>query len=216
MPNWTFNTFEAPKKVIAKYLDEQGNFDFNKVIKMPETLNIESGGMTDGCIVVYFLEKMTLDLKDLKKKDLKLLNTLVNNMFAKNWAKEVVKSIKNANYDENKLQEMYDKGKIYVNNYLQYGATTWYDWCNTNWGTKWNACDTMLDSDFDSKKKSDMTFVQFSTAWCMPYMVMKKVFEDNLNCKLNIKWFDEDYNGDHYIKRFKNGNYKSDIEGFIS
>ena len=30
-------------------------------------------------------------------------------------------------------------GKQAYENIQQYGSPTWYEWCNKNWGTKWNA-----------------------------------------------------------------------------
>jgi hypothetical protein len=38
------------------------------------------------------------------------------------------------------------------------GATSWYDWCINNWGTKWNAC----------RPQSDVGYFRFDTAWAPP------------------------------------------------
>ena len=45
-------------------------------------------------------------------------------------------------------------------NQQKYGATTWYDWCVSNWGTKWNACDV--------EKADAGDVIIFNTAWGMP------------------------------------------------
>lgn len=36
-------------------------------------------------------------------------------------------------------EKMLALGKTAVENFLQYGSIDWYQWCNKNWGTKWNA-----------------------------------------------------------------------------
>jgi len=215
MPNWTYNTFEAPKKIIQKYLNENKNFDFNLVIPMPESLRVESGGSNDRDIMVYLTDKLSLDpLNSLDSERFDILDKLVNNFFSQNWIEEIWNRCLEAQQkNELDLEESYNKGKILVDNYLNYGASTWYEWCTKNWGTKWNACDCQLDPDFHDKKKNDMTFVNFCTAWCMPYQVMKKIFEENDGVKLRIMWVNEDYDGEHYITKFKNGNYRSDLDG---
>ena len=44
-----------------------------------------------------------------------------------------------------------------------YGYATWYDWCINEWGTKWDAC----SSDIQTNDKDQFT-VSFETAWSPP------------------------------------------------
>ena len=49
-------------------------------------------------------------------------------------------------------------GKQAYENIQQYGSPTWYEWCNKNWGTKWNAYSCVeLGKDDDT--------LEFFTAW---------------------------------------------------
>jgi len=41
----------------------------------------------------------------------------------------------------------------------KYGKNNWFDWCNFNWGTKWDAFDTRVE----------LECVSFTTAWEPPY-----------------------------------------------
>ena len=47
---------------------------------------------------------------------------------------------------EKELSDYMVVGEEIFNIALQYGAIDWYDWRITNWGTKWNACDTEIES----------------------------------------------------------------------
>ena len=63
-----------------------------------------------------------------------------------------------------------------------YGATNWYNWCNKNWGTKWNAREVRLECD----DEYDATF-RFDTAWCPPKPISNKLRE--LFPDASISWF---------------------------
>ena len=56
-------------------------------------------------------------------------------------------------------------------NIEDHGAVDWYEWCCTNWGTKWGDCQThfvqedLTGSEEDSLKK---VMLRFDTAWSPP------------------------------------------------
>ena len=54
----------------------------------------------------------------------------------------------------------------------KYGATDWYDWCCTNWGSKWSDTDTELIDDND-----DFQQWYFRTAWSPVENLIAKVSE---------------------------------------
>lgn len=121
MPNWVRNevTFEGDKEQIKRLLDTVkpdggvlGQIDFNKVVPMPEELDIEVGSDLYEGEEMYrtFLvaEGCGLDV-DIYKR----------------WAEEHPKK--------------WALGKRAVANKVDYGARDWYDWRLERWGTKWNA-----------------------------------------------------------------------------
>lgn len=134
-------------------------FDFDKIIPMPESLNIEAGSTTDEAIAYYVTERLTIPIEQTN------LSELISNNFSDNWAHKVVSRItpwaKNAS-DEDK-DKMYLLGKQYMLNKENYGFFHWYDWRIENWGTKWNSEDVCLDGN---------TF-GFETAWspCSPVIL---------------------------------------------
>lgn len=48
-------------------------------------------------------------------------------------------------------------------NITKYGASDWYDWCCSHWGTKWGDCDTSLNGHSDNHLE-----FYFDTAWSAP------------------------------------------------
>jgi hypothetical protein len=52
-------------------------------------------------------------------------------------------------------------------NLEKYGSKDWYDWCVSNWGTKWNSYDSSVQEDC----------VSFNTAWAPPIPVIIELAE---------------------------------------
>lgn len=177
MPNWVRcyinfggNDSDMNKVFHAiKSIDKDGNenvFDFNKLIPMPDSLNIEAGSMSDLAYAYYMV---------------KVRSTLPNNVFyssKKDVIDRVEKDISISSHD------MLERGKVICNNYEKYGSKDWYDWCCSNWGTKWNACQCERSEDS----------IDFETAWSWPEPVMLKLAElcSKYGIRFEGKWADED------------------------
>lgn len=97
-----------------------GTVDFDKIIPMPESLNIESGTRTDRGLRAYrdFIEVYTFGrsakdalkaLEDIPEKSEEIFLRQRTDIRREEWA----------------------LGKTAWNNIRQYGAPTWYDWCIT-------------------------------------------------------------------------------------
>ncbi len=100
-----------------------GTVDFDKIIPMPESLNIESGTRTDRGLRAYrdFIEVYTFGrsakdalkaLEDIPEKSEEIFLRQRTDIRREEWA----------------------LGKTAWNNIRQYGAPTWYDWCIEHWG----------------------------------------------------------------------------------
>jgi len=68
------------------------------------------------------------------------------------------------NQDGTKKQEQIDLEAKQKQNIAKYGSKDWYDWCNTNWGTKWGDSDTYLQG---AEGDEDIYF-EFQSAWSPP------------------------------------------------
>ncbi len=179
MPNWVCNRLRVSgpnankilKGLLTKSDAEGIRFDFNKILPMPEDLNIISGSTTDKCFEVYL---STLS-EDEAKKEIEICvgSTLFPELTSGRYhikSKEEIDEIvdeainnwsKNADPEDPVFKTKEDVvayGKRVTDNIKKYGSKDWYDWCVKNWGTKWNACNTIYAKDCPDE-------IQFDTAW---------------------------------------------------
>lgn len=56
----------------------------------------------------------------------------------------------------------------------EHGENTWYKWNIKNWGTKWGAYETRIETQSDWK-----VVIRFTTAWSYPEPIINKIFESN-------------------------------------
>lgn len=158
--------------------DGQRCFDFNKIIEMPDSLMLVSGTLENFAIEYVEMQdnELHLDKKEkLEKRNEDFIKDIKENKYINEYSKT---------YQKYNINNLYDLGKLYLNNKKEYGVTSWYDWCIENWGTKWNA--------YDQSTEEGKTFVKFifSTAWSMPKPIYDKLRELNLN--FEVKYADED------------------------
>lgn len=187
------------------------SFDFNKLIPMPEELNLTAGGLEDTAVASYYL---SLDKTTQRKIEDKLYSTKED--FYKNYwnkYKERIDYFKNHSKELNETEESFDGkieetdkkfdslrelGKQYVNNIINYNHSTWYDWCCDHWGTKWNVKKNTEVYYDESNKEYE---INFRTAWCSPYGIVKEFSKLCKNGELHWEYYDEDYDGDHVLTK---------------
>lgn len=68
-----------------------------------------------------------------------------------------------------------------------YGKNNWYDWCISNWGTKWSAYGYEKDCDYSNAEE-----LRFLTAWAAPHPVIQRLSEMFPEIKIIHEWADED------------------------
>lgn len=198
MPNYVRNIVKM--KGIADlplYSGEDGEraFDFNKLIPMPPELEMESGSRTEQCILYFLTERCTIPVKELDAQKMAIVNMLVDNVFApEGWPEEVFNRAKKwTSESDGAIQDAaYEDGRQYVSNYEKYGSPTWYEWRYCNWGTKWNAHNTVI---------IDADTIIFDTAWSNPMPVIRKLCELYPDRRIEHWWADENagHNTGHCI-----------------
>lgn len=203
MPNWVQNNikFSGDTAEIKKMLEvikndeiSFGSIDFNKIIPMPKSLDIECGSRTDKGIemVKNYLENLPAELKGKEGTYEEVLEDLHNH---------------SADISDDEEKKIWDIGVTAVDNLYKYNAPTWYEWCNDNWNTKWNACGYDENTDY-----SDSDFIWFQTAWSAPIPVIKTLSEMYPNIELTLEFADEDLGQNCGEMKFKDGDI---IEEYI-
>lgn len=98
--------------------------DFDKIIHMPESLNIESSSIGElGEAFLYGTGRATYLL----------------------GKEEIDRRFLDLSYDQR--QKYFEMGKLYHDNLQKHNARTWYDWSCKHWGTKWNAYSQKIDGE---------------------------------------------------------------------
>lgn len=213
MPNWVKNKIivgnsKYGKELINKYVtlnEETGEveFDFNKVIKMPEELQIEFSSKSDYALSLYlaYINPSVTYYGDNNK----INEEEYKNIISKLKFKTIVSSIDNLSEERiNNLKEKYSEkemlrlGKRQVENVLKYDALNWYEWSVKNWGTKWNA------QAFEASP--DNRTITFETAWNPALEVMVEISKQNPDVKFAFLYSDEAIGSHVGYMLVKNGN----------
>lgn len=76
-------------------------------------------------------------------------------------------------------------------NLAKYGYKNWYDWCVSEWGTKWNAggsdnADMQIDWDEDGDHSTAL--FQFDTAWAPALGVLQKLKDDHPELSIECRY----------------------------
>lgn len=181
MPDWIYSKLTVEGDNAEKILrslcveaddpEEPIKFDFNKIIPMPQELNIVCSSVTDKCMRLY-AGRYYKDKGGRCNKYVEVYNGYNSDghlegcqMYQYEWDAEMKYILES--YDEKVAASMgypyfrtedavLDYGKRALDNIIEFGYRDWYDWRRANWGTKWNACDCRLCDNA----------IYFSTAWC--------------------------------------------------
>lgn len=174
MPDWTTNYLACHEEDLHRIVNKAREVDFNLMLPMPEELQLTEGSITAHAIQAYRGENTD-----------KLKRMLARGPFSYEDSTCAVGERKRVST----LVELKELGARYVENKTKYGATTWYGWCTSNWGTKWNACDTEVE------EIGDWRIVKFETAWSQPSPnVVRKAFQGSGHGFV-FEAYDENYSG---------------------
>lgn len=189
MPNHVKNRIRmkgiAKLPLFGESEDGSKYFDFNKLIPMPESLNITSGSSESDAIAALIL---TLS------KSQRFLPVSV-----KSTDSRIVER-----YDTpEKLQELLETGLKYAENVVKYGSSSWYDWCVRHWGTKWNAYSLEIVDD---------DTIKFETAWSNPEPVILKLAEMYPDSYIEHQWADEDAGNNSGSREYVDGCWSGDYD----
>lgn len=187
MPNWCHNTLIVKKEHLPLIVNSKNDVDFDILAHMPASLNVdEAGGNNLRDIYVYLSNKLK------RNKQLMLYMPLIHELFKSSIRiplEEIVENAYSSAYKlkPDELDKAYSSGRVLVENYKAYGYTTWYGWCNANWGTKWNACDSDIRG--TDEPDNDIITLYFDTPWCPPFDWLKTLIKNNV--PFDLSWDEE-------------------------
>lgn len=180
------------------------DFDFNCLIPMPESLDIESSSTTEAAFVYHITNGFNDDLSA-PYKTRKYFGSVFNEFSS--WASvlETAQNVFSRLNDPTHIEDFKKLGVLVNSNYNKYGCSTWYQWCPKNWGTKWNAYQTSINNNV----------IEFDTAWGWPEPVINAFMQKfKINC--TYKSFDEG-GWFWFVKEYKDGvlvneRYKENVD----
>ena len=76
-------------------------------------------------------------------------------------------------------------------NLKKYGYKNWYDWCVSEWGTKWNAGgsdNADMQIDWDEDGDDSIALFQFDTAWAPALGVLQKLKDDHPELSIECRY----------------------------
>ena len=179
----TWTRFKEILKEINGDGDEGFSFDFNTIIPMPKSLDVEDSSRGDKGYACYraYVDKIKSKMKKSEKEEIK---------------EKLIKE-----YEIN--EDEFDLGKIYYENVKNYGANTWYRWCLDNWGTKWNSMYSCVQGD---------GVISFETAWSTPENVIKEMAK-KFSVGIEVNFADEDIGSNCGIYEYdKNGDLINEVD----
>jgi len=197
MPNYVTNkiSMKANAQQLHEILtaiqrdgDVYGSFDFNKLIPMPESLNMTEGSITKEAVSAYASSLIREDpfmQKSGTKEDIQAALSISKSRFGGVTLHMSAKEIKELAEHHEMTEEVFcNLGKQYIDNQRAYGAATWYTWATENWGTKWNLQEGSL--------LNDQNELQFDTAWSAPVPILTALSARFPRVEFAHAWADED------------------------
>ena len=221
MPNYVTNILEI--KATGSHLEEildairfedgpKGTIDFNRLIPMPASLDLTQGSITHSSTEAfisnlqreYFAHKGSREIS-LEEQNKILLYTNAYHMLHRmgfsrpkgNMSEEEIEA--EANRNDMTTESFLALGKQYLDNIIEHGAPTWYDWRITNWGTKWNL-------NPESCIQANENTLTFETAWSAPYPILDRISQMFPDVVLYHEWADEDLGHNVGSASYQNGN----------
>ena len=200
MPNWVINSVHVNSKDFESFIEKYSSFDengerildFNKIVPMPDNLNIEKSSKTNDALKIY-LTSLIEGVNELGDKEHKMSISKFAKMLGSVYKGECLNVsnfiLKHSEIDAikekygNDLSELLKLGKKAFTNKVKYGYQDWYDWSVANWGTKWNACNTHFDKDNKT--------IYFDTAWSPAIPIYKALTEQNPNIGFCFEFAEE-------------------------
>jgi hypothetical protein len=188
MPNYVQNQITSTSPHIEQLWEAiKGKdclLDFNRIIPMPPSLQIESSSMMELSFAA-----------EVYRRDGIIFSALQTDYKKGRQDHESMKAYLHRLEQQKRIDKKL--GETAYQNQRQYGYTDWYGWAVAHWGTKWNAMDVVMTD-------PDHT-LSFQTAWAAPIPVIRKLAAMFPDSTITHMWADEDIGTNCGWMRYANG-----------
>lgn len=205
MPNYVINNIylKGPQEDIDSLIallgkdveNPEEQIDFNNVVRMPESMNLVAGSVADKYIAAYLKTLSDKEQLSIAEKLSNLPESFHGNYLRKyldafrmtltDKDREDLSSRLSKDFELLKPSSIEEVGKTYIDNIINYGADTWYDWSVNNWGCKWGAMESCVEDNF----------ITFNTAWSASLPITEKLSEMFPSVYFSHEFADEDVFG---------------------
>lgn len=196
MPNHVVNRLTAPAAIINQYWDGE-RFDFNKIVPQPSELLTcsVSGGVTN-------LAQLAMGQTDLFPRQLDRDAALRSGDYAllseSLRAGTMQRCLQERDLANKFSDEDFEKFISCLRSIRATGHSSWYEWNNEHWSTKWNS--------YSCERKSE-TVIEFQTAWNTPEKIFAAI-QENHECDFSVSYADEDIGNNVGILSYAGGKLK--------
>ena len=179
-------TLRGERETVEKVFDSIKNdedkrvIDFEKVIPMPEELNIESSSDPEFLIILF-----------LRQSRLSLCYGPYSPEVKMAWERY-------EKMDDERKEKNEELAKKYLMNIAKYDYANWYSWHIGKWGTKWNS----IDGYGHQHREADTIYFETANGFCEP--VIEELSKRYPDIEFDYAAADEDI-GSNTIK----GTYKA-------
>lgn len=185
---------------------ELGTLDFNRLILMPEELDIAYGSSLRLAVSTYLsaINPQNADFPYPDKMDVEQFTALAKKLDRYNGAGHFQTNLTPQTYTllPDGLTDMLKLGSRYVGNFQKYHAFAWYDFRVREWGSKWNS--------YDSRPLENDTLT-FCTAWSRVLPVIAELAKRFPEVEIEYEWADEDIGCNVGHAHFQDGELTEDV-----
>ena len=175
---------ETVEKVFDSIKNDEDKrvIDFEKVIPMPEELNIESNSAAETIIILLMRQARFMmfgpyspEVKDAWERYEKM--------------------------DDQRKEENEALAKKYLMNIAKYDYPNWYSWHIAKWGTKWNS----IDGYGTQRREGDTIYFETANGFCEP--VIEELSKKYPDVEFIYEAADEDIGSNTIKGTYKNGKF---------
>lgn len=223
MPNWCYNKLEIPcnfaqsenlrPKLFSQTNEGTWYLDFERLIPMPKTLDIQSSG--DGCRALGLLK-----ISPYKRFSNSLIKQYISSTeqarigwktrYHRWTVSDFIKWLSKRPNEQKRLHLDISLGLQLLDNIALYEYQDWYDWSNARWGCKWNVNPDSCRVTFYKNGSIDCFF---DTPWNQPSAWFEQLCQAFPDIEFLLSYYEPgEWFAGEYVANLEGGYYEQYVE----